>query len=120
MLVRAVTRAWTNPDGPRRRRRRKEGDHEADDADAAAPPDDAEGPVDFTDVVHQREAAVRRRLSDAIPDTAAQFCQLEAMTTHGQAWREALRVASRQQSDLIVMGGAKQFCSRAIPRRIND
>jgi nucleotide-binding universal stress UspA family protein len=35
---------------------------------------------------------------------APEFCQVESVLTHGKPWSEVLRVATEQQSELIVMG----------------
>lgn len=51
----------------------------------------------------EREEALRRRLKDVIAG-APEFCRVESLMTHGKPWREVLRVATEQHSDLIVMG----------------
>jgi len=53
--------------------------------------------------VRQREEALRRRLQEVVA-TAPEFCSVEWQITHGKPWREVLRVAAGQASDLIVMG----------------
>jgi nucleotide-binding universal stress UspA family protein len=53
--------------------------------------------------VRQREEALRRRLQ-AVVATAPEFGRVETKITHGKPWREMLRIAAEQQSDLIVMG----------------
>jgi nucleotide-binding universal stress UspA family protein len=52
----------------------------------------------------QRDATLRRRLADAVPETVAAYCRVETMLTHGKPWREILKTASSRRSDLIVMG----------------
>jgi nucleotide-binding universal stress UspA family protein len=53
--------------------------------------------------VKQREEALRQRLQEVVT-TAPEFCTMESLMTHGKPWREVLRIAAEQQSDLIVMG----------------
>lgn len=51
----------------------------------------------------QREEALRRRLREQVAG-ASEFCRVDSLVTHGKPWREVLRVADEQHSDLIVMG----------------
>jgi nucleotide-binding universal stress UspA family protein len=51
----------------------------------------------------EREDALRRRLQETVAG-AHDFCRVELLMTRGKPWREVLRVANEQQSDLIVMG----------------
>jgi len=46
----------------------------------------------------------RRRLQTAVPDEARAFCEVETMMVPGKPYREIVRVAGEQQSDLIVIG----------------
>jgi nucleotide-binding universal stress UspA family protein len=55
------------------------------------------------DFLKQREEALRRRLQEA-PSGFKEFCSVESLMTHGKPWREVLRIATEQHSDLIVMG----------------
>jgi len=49
-------------------------------------------------------AISRERLENAIPDDVRRYCTVETLLTDGKPYREVLRVAAEQQSDLIVMG----------------
>jgi nucleotide-binding universal stress UspA family protein len=52
---------------------------------------------------HQDEA--RRRLNEAVPESVAAYCSVETMVlSGGKPSREILRIASEQQTDLIVVG----------------
>jgi nucleotide-binding universal stress UspA family protein len=51
----------------------------------------------------EREDDLHRQLQDVVAG-APEFCRVERLMTHGKPWREVLRVATEQQSDLIVMG----------------
>ena len=52
---------------------------------------------------HQDEA--RRRLNEAVPESVAAYCNVETMVSSGgKPSREILRIASEQQTDLIVVG----------------
>jgi nucleotide-binding universal stress UspA family protein len=55
------------------------------------------------DLLKEREDALQRRLQEVVAG-APEFCRVESLTTHGKPWREVLRVAAEEQSDLIVMG----------------
>jgi nucleotide-binding universal stress UspA family protein len=55
------------------------------------------------DFLKEREDALHRRLQDVVAG-APESCRVEPLMTHGKPWREVLRVATEQQSDLIVMG----------------
>ena len=48
--------------------------------------------------------AAARRLDDAIPAALRERCRLQPRVTMGKAWKEILRVASEERSDLIVLG----------------
>lgn len=50
------------------------------------------------------EQYARERLEGAVPDTVRTYCTVETLTASGKPYREILRVAAEQQSDLIVMG----------------
>lgn len=51
----------------------------------------------------EREEALRRRLREQVA-SASEFCRVDSSVAHGKPWREVLRVAAEQHSDLIVMG----------------
>ena len=55
------------------------------------------------DFLKAREDALQRRLQEVVSG-APEFCRVESLMKHGKPWREVLRVAEAQQSDLIVMG----------------
>jgi nucleotide-binding universal stress UspA family protein len=46
----------------------------------------------------------RERLTAAVPDTVRAYCTVDTMLATGKPYREILRVATEQHSDLIVMG----------------
>ena len=48
-----------------------------------------------------RDTALQRRLGDLVKG-APDFCRVEARMVHGKPWREVLRVAADEQSDLIT------------------
>lgn len=50
------------------------------------------------------EADAVRRLRALVPDEARTYCTIEAVVVEGSAYREILRHAADQHSDLIVMG----------------
>jgi len=65
--------------------------------------------IDYTtamtvgEFLKKREEALRRRLQDEVANTS-EFCRVDSSIAHGKPWREVLRVAAEQHSDLIVMG----------------
>ena len=52
----------------------------------------------------QHEEEARKRLDEAVPESAAAYCQAETMLLRGKPWREILRIAADRQAELIVMG----------------
>jgi nucleotide-binding universal stress UspA family protein len=46
----------------------------------------------------------RQRLGSAVPEAVRAYCDVETMMVPGKPYREILRVAAEQQSDLIVIG----------------
>jgi nucleotide-binding universal stress UspA family protein len=50
------------------------------------------------------EADHRMRLQQAVPDEAGRYCRIERRLEPGTAYREILRVAHEDKSDLIVLG----------------
>ena len=61
-----------------------------------------------TSWIRQYIAAVeedrRAGLRDAVPDTVRADCTVETVLATGKPYREILRIAAEQRSDLIVMG----------------
>ena len=47
---------------------------------------------------------LRQRLADFVPGAARAYCTVEERVTSGKPWREILRVAAEQLTDLIVIG----------------
>jgi nucleotide-binding universal stress UspA family protein len=69
-------------------------------------PDEAQtqrGPV-FRQYLELVEADHRMRLEQAVPDEAGRCCRVERRLEPGTAYREILRVAHEEHSDLVVMG----------------
>lgn len=62
------------------------------------------GPRTLTEYVAAAEAERRAHLADAVPDAVRAYCTVETIVPTGKPYREILRVASEQQSDLIVIG----------------
>jgi nucleotide-binding universal stress UspA family protein len=63
--------------------------------------------VPVPDLSSVREAAAadaRRKLHGLIPEEARTYCAVDTAVVEGRAYREILRHATEQQSDLIVMG----------------
>jgi nucleotide-binding universal stress UspA family protein len=59
------------------------------------------------DLSRLREATAadaRRKLHELIPEQARTYCTVDTTIVEGRAYREILRHATEQQSDLIVMG----------------
>lgn len=52
----------------------------------------------------QREDDALRRLDEAVPSTAAAYCRVESTIVRGKPWREIVRIAAAQRSELIVLG----------------
>jgi nucleotide-binding universal stress UspA family protein len=69
----------------------------------AAGRDDYDAAMTVGDFLQEREDALQRRLQELVA-RAPEFCRMESLMTHGKPWREVLRTAEQQQSDLIVMG----------------
>jgi len=61
-------------------------------------------PQTLTEYIAAAEQERRERLRDAVPDAVRAYCTVETMMPTGKPYREILRVASEQQSDLIVIG----------------
>ena len=62
--------------------------------------------ADYTlrDYLATAEKEGKTNLAKAIPDRARDFCQIETMQTVGKPYREILRVAAENASDVIVIG----------------
>ena len=63
--------------------------------------------VPVPDLSRVREATAadaRRKLQRLIPEQARTYCTVDTAVVEGRAYREILRYATAQQSDLIVMG----------------
>jgi nucleotide-binding universal stress UspA family protein len=61
-------------------------------------------PLTLAEYVTAAETARRERLEQLVPDAVRAFCTVETLLTTGKPYREILRVASEQHSDLIVVG----------------
>jgi nucleotide-binding universal stress UspA family protein len=62
------------------------------------------GAVSFQDYIEQAGEDGRKRLKDAVPDAVRENCRVETLLATGTPYREVLRVAAEQTSDLIVIG----------------
>jgi nucleotide-binding universal stress UspA family protein len=62
------------------------------------------GPLDLAEYRRVYEEESRRRLSEAVPAEARTYCTVREAIVTGKPYREILRVADDQQSELIVMG----------------
>ena len=58
----------------------------------------------FREYAAQIEQDRRARLADAIPEPVRAYCTVETVFASGTPYREILRVASEEASDLIVIG----------------
>ena len=67
-------------------------------------PEPAALEIDFARLREGAVAETRQRLHDLIPPEAHRHCTVEAAIVQGSAYREILRRAADQRSDLIVMG----------------
>ena len=65
------------------------------------------------------EEAARERLRQAIPDSVRAYCRIEEVVSIGRSYREILRMAEVQRSELIVMGvqGLERWTSCCLVRR---
>jgi nucleotide-binding universal stress UspA family protein len=62
------------------------------------------GPRSVTEYIAAAEQDRRERLKDAVPETVRAYCIVETLLARGNPYREILRIAGEQQSDLIVIG----------------
>jgi nucleotide-binding universal stress UspA family protein len=60
--------------------------------------------LDLSRVSEAVAAEARQRLHELIPAQARTYCTVDTAVVEGRAYREILRRATEQQSDLIVMG----------------
>ncbi|MBI2829205.1 MAG: universal stress protein [Acidobacteria bacterium] len=61
-------------------------------------------PQNVTEFIAEVEQDRRERLKAAVPESVRAYCAVETVLVHGTPYREILRVAAEQQSDLIVIG----------------
>jgi nucleotide-binding universal stress UspA family protein len=61
-------------------------------------------PQSVTEYIAASEEERRALLRDAVPETVRAYCTVETIMRTGKPYREILRVASEQHSDLIVIG----------------
>ena len=61
-------------------------------------------PVTLAEYAAAAEIKRRERLEQLVPDAVRAFCTVETALATGKPYREILRVASEQHSDLIVIG----------------
>jgi nucleotide-binding universal stress UspA family protein len=59
---------------------------------------------DITDYIAAIEQDRRERLKAAVPETVRAYCTVDTVLATGTPYREILRVAAEQHSDLIVIG----------------
>jgi nucleotide-binding universal stress UspA family protein len=52
----------------------------------------------------RREDDARQRLKETVPATVSEYCSVETLVSSGKAGREIVRIATEQQTDLIVIG----------------
>jgi len=64
----------------------------------------AYGHLNAADFRKACEENSRERLKAAVPDAVRAYCSVDTVLTPGTPYREILRVAAEQQTDLIVMG----------------
>jgi nucleotide-binding universal stress UspA family protein len=62
------------------------------------------GPRNLREYVALAEEDRRARLKDAIPENVRAYCAVDTVLATGKPYREILRVASDEMSDLIVVG----------------
>jgi nucleotide-binding universal stress UspA family protein len=62
------------------------------------------GPRSLTEYIALAEEDRRARLQDAVPQSVRAYCTVETTLATGKPYREILRIAAEQKSDLIVIG----------------
>jgi nucleotide-binding universal stress UspA family protein len=63
-----------------------------------------EKPLTLSQYIAAAEEDRRARLREAVPDTVRAYCTVETVLATGKPYREILRIAAEQPSDLIVIG----------------
>ena len=61
-------------------------------------------PQHVTDYIAGVEQERRERLKAAVPESVRAYCTVETVLANGTPYREILRVAAEQHSDLVVIG----------------
>ena len=61
-------------------------------------------PTHVTEYIAEVEQDHRERLRAAVPESVRAYCAVETVMANGTPYREILRVAAEQRSDLIVVG----------------
>jgi nucleotide-binding universal stress UspA family protein len=61
-------------------------------------------PTHVTEYIAEAEQDCRNRLKAAVPEEVKAYCAVETVLANGTPYREILRVAAEQRSDLIVVG----------------
>jgi nucleotide-binding universal stress UspA family protein len=61
-------------------------------------------PLTLNQYIAAAEEDRRARLGDAVPESVRAYCTVETVLATGKPYREILRIAAEQRSDLIVMG----------------
>lgn len=61
-------------------------------------------PQKIAKLIEDLEEDRRQQLSDAVPESVRAYCTVESICATGKPYREILRVAAEQKSDLIVIG----------------
>jgi nucleotide-binding universal stress UspA family protein len=62
------------------------------------------GPRSIREYIAMAEEDRRARLKDAIPESVRAYCAVDTVLATGKPYREILRVAAEDESDLIVIG----------------
>ena len=62
------------------------------------------GVPDVREFIARVDARARVRLKELVPDSVRTSCHVETMVVEGRSYREVLRVAGDQASDVIVLG----------------
>lgn len=62
------------------------------------------GVMDVREFIAQVDARARARLKELVPESVGTSCHVETMVVTGRSYREVLRVAGDQSSDVIVLG----------------
>lgn len=62
------------------------------------------GPRSLQEYISAAEIDARERLKEAVPDAVRANCTVDTVVVRGKSYREILRIAAEQQSNLIVIG----------------